>query len=196
MLLVVNMGMFISSLKHLPLLRWLKWVVRSKKILKNNPTARIGYSAIITPDCTLGYQNNLLPYSKMVGSSIGDYSYIGVGTQVQYADIGSFCSIGDSVRIGLGIHPTHLESTHPAFYSKQGNWDIKPIVEEEIIEYKKVSIGDDVWIGTGAMILDGVNVGSHSVIAAGAVVTKDVPEYAIMGGVPAKIIKYRRRHES
>ena len=114
---------------------------------------------------------------------------------MQYAVIGKLCSIGDNVRIGLGIHPTHLRSTHPAFYSPQGNWDIKPTIQEKITEYKKVYIGDDVWIGTNAMILDGVTIGSHAVIAAGAVVTKDVPEYAIVGGVPAKIIKYRKVYD-
>jgi len=58
-------------------------------------------------------------------------------------------------------------------------------------EFKKVTIGNDVWIGTRALIMDGVTVGDGAVIGAGAVVTKDVPPYAIVGGVPAKIIKYR-----
>lgn len=187
------MKFLIKSLKYLPILIWGKWLYRSLKILKKNPSARIGYMATITSDCVLSYQNNISPYSKLVDTTIGDYSYVGVGTQVQYASIGKLCSIGDNVRIGLGIHPTHLKSTHPAFYSSQGNWDIKPTVQENIIEYERVYIGDDVWIGTNAIILDGVSIKSHSVIAAGAVVTKDVPEYAIVAGVPAKIIKYRNK---
>ena len=52
-------------------------------------------------------------------------------------------------------------------------------------------IGDDVWIGTNVIILPGVNIGSHCIIGAGSVVTKDVPDYAIVGGVPAKVIRYR-----
>ena len=52
-------------------------------------------------------------------------------------------------------------------------------------------IGDDVWIGTNVIILPGVNIGSHCIIGAGAVVTKDVPDYAVVGGVPAKVIRYR-----
>lgn len=56
---------------------------------------------------------------------------------------------------------------------------------------KPVVIGDDVWIGARSIILKGVHIGKGAVIAAGAVVTKDVPEYAIVGGVPAKVIKYR-----
>lgn len=54
-----------------------------------------------------------------------------------------------------------------------------------------IRIGNDVWIGSGAIILDGVEVGSHTIIAAGAVVTKDVPDYCIVGGIPAKIIRNR-----
>lgn len=76
--------------------------------------------ATITSDSELSCQNNISPYFKLVDTSIGDYSYVGVGTLVLYASIGKLCSIGDNVRIGLGIHPTHLKSTHPAFYSPQG----------------------------------------------------------------------------
>ena len=185
--------MIFNKLKYIPIVQWGKWVLRTYKIKQKYPTVSIGYMAIITPDCKLGHQNNLLPYSKLVDSSLDDYSYIGVGTQVQYANIGKFCSIGDTVRIGLGIHPTHLESTHPAFYSKKGCWDIKPIVDEDVVEYKRIYIGDDVWIGTNAMILDGVTIGNHVIVAAGAVVTKDVPDYAIVAGVPAKVIKWRSK---
>lgn len=56
----------------------------------------------------------------------------------------------------------------------------------------RIEIGDDVWIGTNVIILPGVKIGSHSVIAAGAVVTRDVPEWAVIGGIPAKIIKLRK----
>ena len=66
-----------------------------------------------------------------------------------------------------------------------------PMCEQGSSEEKPVTIGDDVWIGGRVIILPGVNVGSHSIIGAGAVVTKDVPEYAIVGGNPAKVIKYR-----
>lgn len=61
----------------------------------------------------------------------------------------------------------------------------------DLKEHNEVKIGNDVWIGTRAMILDGITIGDGAVIGAGAVVTKNVPPYAIVGGVPAKIIKYR-----
>ena len=62
-------------------------------------------------------------------------------------------------------------------------------------EYKQIRIGSDVWIGARAIILDGIQIGHGAVIAAGAVVTKDVPPYAVVAGVPASIIKYRFKPE-
>lgn len=182
----------------MPLTMWLKWVVRSWRLKKNNPTLSIGKYAEIV-NCVFGYRNIVYGYSTVVNSEFGDYTYVGGHSRVQYATIGKFCSIADGVKIGLGIHPTHLKSTHPAFYSPQSHWkqDITPDLSLNIQEYKRVVVGDDVWIGTNALVLDGVRIGNHAVIAAGAVVTKDVPEYAIVGGVPAKIINYRHcKHES
>ncbi len=175
----------------MPLLIWLKWVIRSWKLKKKFPTLRIGmYSEVV--NCKFGHQNIIYGFARLVDVEMGDYSYVG-GATLQYCTIGKFCSIAEGVKIGLGIHPTHLESTHPAFYSPQSHWDIKPDLSHHIVEYKRVIIGDDVWIGTNAMVLDGVQIGNHAVVAAGAVVTKDVPEYAIVGGIPAKVLKYRKK---
>jgi maltose O-acetyltransferase len=66
-----------------------------------------------------------------------------------------------------------------------------PMIEQGFTKSTYIIIDDDVWIGDRVTILPGVHIYSHSIIAAGAVVTKDVPEYAVVGGVPAKIIKYR-----
>lgn len=181
----------LDYIKALPIIMWLKWVIRSWKLKKQFPTLRIGmYSEAV--NCKFGHQNIIYGYSKLVDTELGDYSYVGGMCKIQYATIGKYCSIAEGVKIGLGIHPTYLPSTHPAFYSPQSHWDIKPDISHRILEYKRVTIGDDVWIGTNSMILDGVRVGSHAVVAAGAVVTKDVPDYAIVGGVPARIIKYRK----
>ncbi|MDE6871395.1 MAG: CatB-related O-acetyltransferase [Bacteroidales bacterium] len=109
------------------------------------------------------------------------------------AVIGKFCSIGPEVLIGgLPSHPLNLKSTFPGFYQKDSSfYGVEPEYEYNEPEFKQVTIGNDVWIGARAMILDGVCVGDGAVIGAGAVVTKDVPPYAIVGGVPAKIIKFR-----
>lgn len=186
------MKLLIFFLKQLPFVRWIKWVIDSSKLHRKYPTLKIGAYTVIS-NTIFSHRNNIFDNCKIVSSSLGDYTYVGGNCNIQYADIGSFCSIGTNVQIGLGIHPTFLSSTHPAFYSRQSQWkdEIEPTPIDGFEEYKRITIGDDVWIGTNAIILDGVTIGNHSIIAAGAVVTKDIPEYAIVGGVPAKIIKYR-----
>lgn len=99
--------------------------------------------------------------------------------------IGSYCSIAKQTAFILGVdHRMSGVSTYP----------FKKLMlhgEQEAISKGDIIIEDDVWIGYGAIILSGVHIGQGAAIAAGAVVSKDVPPYAIVGGVPAKIIKYR-----
>ena len=98
--------------------------------------------------------------------------------------IGNFCSIADEVVFILNSdHPTTHLSTFPFKYFFEG--------EIEAISNGDIIIDDDVWIGYGAKILSGIHIGQGAIIGAGAVVTKDVPPYAIVGGVPAKLIRYR-----
>ncbi|MDO6440383.1 CatB-related O-acetyltransferase [Cyclobacterium sp. 1_MG-2023] len=129
--------------------------------------------------------------SKISNSKIDSYSYVGINCKVMNAEIGKFCSIAPDVKIGLGIHPTNLISTYPGFYSKNASGSFKFNESDAIIEHKSITIGNDVWIGDGAKIIDGINIGNGVIIAGGSFVTKDVPDYAIVGGVPAKIIKFR-----
>jgi len=129
--------------------------------------------------------------------SLGDFTYIASGTKISRAKIGKFCSIGPDCKIGLGKHPTKsFVSTHPIFYStlKQAQIafaDIAFADKNYFEEFGNIEIGNDVWIGANAIIVDGIKIGDGAIVAAGAVVTKDVPPYAIVGGVPAKIIRYR-----
>ena len=111
--------------------------------------------------------------------TIGDYTRIGIHCTV----IGPVC-IGNHVNLAQGITVTALNHNYA---------DSSRRIDEQGISTKPVVIGDDVWIGANAVILPGVTIGRHVVVAAGAVVTKDVPDYSLVAGVPAKVIKELRK---
>lgn len=106
---------------------------------------------------------------------IGDHTRIGIHNTI----IGPVC-IGSHVNLAQGITVTALNHNFE---------DANKRIDEQGISTKPVMIGDDVWIGANAVILPGVTIGSHCVVAAGAVVTKDVAPHSLVGGVPAKLIK-------
>ncbi|HHQ4589725.1 TPA: CatB-related O-acetyltransferase [Aeromonas veronii] len=139
--------------------------------------------------------------ANILHSEVGRYTYLAGSGFISHTRIGAFCSIADGVKIGLGSHPIDYISTHPVFYSI-GTIFPYQLVDKSILEkvkfsdeLKPVDIGNDVWIGTNAIILNGISIGNGAVIGAGAVVTRNVPDYAIVGGVPAKVIKYRNVSE-
>lgn len=114
-------------------------------------------------------------------SSLGSYTYVGSNTNVTKSSIGSYCSIANNASIGQGEHLLDKISTSSIFYADP--WTILTSGDCEI--------GSDVWIGVDAVILRGVKVGVGAVVAANAVVTKDVPPFAVVAGIPARLIKYR-----
>lgn len=104
-------------------------------------------------------------------------------------EIGKYCSIAGNVKfICGGDHDINSFMTYPFKKKYFGN--------DEALSKGPIKIGDDVWIGTDALILSGVKIGRGSVIAAGSVVVKDVPPYSVVGGVPARVIKYRFDHDT
>lgn len=148
-------------------------------------TALVDGRSEISPKARI-YRN-----AHIINSTIGRYSYVGIGSWICETDMGAFCSIASNVNIGLGNHTMSLLSTSPIFTEKHNATGYSWISESVAPPFRRVKIGNDVWIGYGAMILGGVNIGDGACIGAGAVVTKDVPPFAIVGGCPAKIIKYR-----
>lgn len=144
------------------------------------------------PRCKFGKYTTIYDHVICKNTELGDFTYIAPGTKINNAKIGKFCSIGPDCKIGLGKHPaTTFVSTHPIFFSTSKQAQISFVKENKYKEAEPIEIGNDVWIGANVMIMDGVTIGDGAIIAAGAVVTKGVPAYAIVCGVPAKVIKYR-----
>lgn len=143
-------------------------------------------------DLTFGAYVELGADNHLDNSSIGSYSYTGQYCFIQNTEVGRFVSIAAMVRLGPTNHPCDRASQHMFTYNGGGYGF--PATETEFLaarKEKKTIIGNDVWIGHGAVVQAGLKIGDGAVIGSGAVVTKDVPPYAIVGGVPAKIIKYR-----
>lgn len=148
-------------------------------------------------DCSLintstGKNINIAANVHVINSSIGDCSYIGEQSRIVNATVGKYCSIASEVCIGLGQHPAKkYVSTHPVFYlsNPRMGWQLSAV--DCLVEHEKTTVGHDVWLGLRAAVRDGVTIGDGAIIAAGAVVVSDVEPYAVYGGVPAKLIRYR-----
>ncbi|MBQ0126568.1 MAG: CatB-related O-acetyltransferase [Bacteroidales bacterium] len=134
---------------------------------------------------------------KLYKSSIGEYSYCAPNVDLEHAKVGRYCSIGKRCIIGAASHSIDHLSTSPVFTQQHNRLGVS-FTERDLFKtaYKTTNIGNDVWIGSCAIVLSGVNVGDGAVVGAGAVVTKDVPPYAVVGGVPAKIIRYRFKEDT
>lgn len=131
-------------------------------------------------------------------SIIGAFTYIGNDCYLFNVMIGAFSSIGPNVEVIYGTHPTNHVSSSPVFYSTRRQCGTTFVKENLFLEFNRIPdtnlsviIGNDVWIGYGTKIIEGVTIGDGAIVLAGAYVTKDVEPYSIVGGVPARHLKYR-----
>lgn len=142
----------------------------------------------------IGAWTEIGPFTELIESTLEDYSYIaGVHTSVTWADIGRFCSIASSVRINPVQHPMDRVTQHHCTYRRR-QYGFDAVDDEAFFAWRRrqrVRIGPDVWIGHGAVLMPGVSVGTGAVIGAGAVVTHEVPPYAVVAGVPARTLRLR-----
>ncbi len=158
----------------------------------------LGLEPLVHPDCEIaetefGRYCEIGRGSRVAHSSIGDYSYCDRCCDIANADVGKFANIASFVRIGASDHPLDRASLHHFMYRSASYW---PDAEDDAAWFAKrrarrAVIGHDTWIGHNAQVKPEVTVGHGAVVAAGAVVTKDVAPYMIVAGVPAQPMRAR-----
>lgn len=169
----------------------LKFNLHSNIVIGNGSLVRY---ASINPNVKIGRQCNVQ------GGEYDSYTYLGNFCELPQTKVGKFCSIAGHVILAAGNHPVSYVSTSPYTYSRMANsLAIENRYKDEFyyIDEKKhylCEIGNDVWIGTGALLVcskKALKIGDGAIIAAGSVVIDDVPPYALVAGCPAKVVKYR-----
>ncbi|UWQ84318.1 chloramphenicol acetyltransferase [Leisingera caerulea] len=153
---------------------------------------------LIHPDCqitgsTFGAYSEIGAGSRIANSVFGDYSYCDRTCDIANAQIGKFANIASFVRIGATDHPMERASQHHFLYRSASYWEDAGDDADWFARRagRTARIGHDTWIGHGAMIKPEVAVGHGAVVASGAIVTKDVAPYTIVGGNTAHVIRRR-----
>jgi acetyltransferase-like isoleucine patch superfamily enzyme len=176
---------------HKPVVAYQRYAAL-EKLRADNPSCTIMSERIY--DARLGKNVAIIGRTILRRVCMGNFSYVADDSSLLNVDIGNFCSIGPHVQIGLARHPSRIfVSTYPAFYSNYN--ECCPLSFRENKKFDdsvpKTSIGNDVWIGSNVIIPGGIRIGTGAILAAGSVVVKDVPPYAVVGGNPAKVIRLR-----
>ena len=143
--------------------------------------------------CRLGRYSSVGERVILREVRLGDFSYFERHGEAAYATIGKFCSLAANCRINALEHPMERVTTHKISYRPNEYFRFHGIDDgfRERRRSKAVTIGHDVWVGHGAVILPGVTIGHGAVIGANAVVTRDVEPYMIVAGVPARPVRPR-----
>ncbi|MCT8992055.1 antibiotic acetyltransferase [Chelativorans sp. SCAU2101] len=157
-----------------------------------NPEPRIHPTAELK-SCRLGRYTAIAERVILREVKVGDFTYFERNAEGIYAEIGKFCSIAANTRINALEHPMERATTHKVSYRPNEYFRYRGVDEafRERRRAKRVTIGNDVWIGHGAVIMPGVTVGDGAVVGANAVVTRDVAPYMIVAGIPAHVIRPR-----
>jgi phosphonate metabolism protein (transferase hexapeptide repeat family) len=137
------------------------------------------------------------PRTRLLDSDFRDHAYTVQDCDIYNADIGKFCNIAAAVRINPPNHPMWRASQHHFTYRSQSH-HLGAEDDEEVFAWRRahrVTIGPDVWIGHGAILMPGVKIGTGAAIGSGAVVTHDVEPYTIVVGVPARPLRRRFSEE-
>jgi len=148
-------------------------------------------------DSSLGKFTEIGKGTRLLHVELGNYSYCDRFCDIAHTTVGKFSNIAGFVRIGATDHPLELASLHHFVYRSSTYWDDADDDADwfERRRARRTTIGHDTWIGHAAQVKPDVNVGDGAVVASGAVVTKDVPPYAIVAGVPARVIRLRQPPE-
>jgi virginiamycin A acetyltransferase len=174
-----------------PLSLYLRFVVESARNGRRYKDFGQGYMSRVV-SCEIEPHVRIFPGASVMNCQIGTFSYVAEDTRIFRTGIGRFSSIGPNCRIGLGKHPTRgFVSTSPVFFSTAKQCGSTFVTSDRFQESAPVRIGNDVWIGANVTIVDGICVGNGAIVGAGAVVVSDVPDYSIVAGVPAKLIRFR-----
>ncbi len=147
----------------------------------------------VTEDCTFGAYVELGRGTRMAHSSMGDYAYCDRYADIANAEIGKFANIASYVRIGATDHPMDKASQHHFHYRSADYFDD---AEHDAAWFahrrsRRARIGHDTWLGHGAQVRPEITIGHGAVVAGGAIVTKDVPPYMIVAGIPATPLRAR-----
>jgi acetyltransferase-like isoleucine patch superfamily enzyme len=147
-------------------------------------------------NCDFAGPNYFGDHNLFRRSSIGRYSAFGSRCQVIDATIGGFCSFGDNIIVNAGTHPqawlsTHLFQCNARAWQWSRDYVSAGVSTRNTTWRNSASVGNDVWVCNNVVIATGVTIGDGAIIAANSAVTSDVPPYALAGGSPAVIKKYR-----